>query len=241
MNNPYSLLLKEYITQSGLSLTEIENKMRKRGLNKNKAYLSSLQNGKMPAPPLNVTQALCDITGGDPLRLSLTGVLMEISEQDFFLINKDTNRLTTIDAIKEIIVTTIATLTDINKYKLSRLFSDSFIKNGIELTEEDALEALSYNDAKEVLNQIMADFTLSKIIKEGTKSLEEAAEIVQNTARNVEIKFEEKGQMVSGILTEKTTITDENYLGGEVSDEEFDYMLHCLVVYRKLNLKPFSS
>ncbi|MCC3359458.1 hypothetical protein [Bacillus sp. REN16] len=240
MNNPYSLLLKEYISQSGLSLTEIEYEMRKRGLSKNKAYLSSLQNGKMPPPPLNVTHALCDITGGDPLRLSLTGVLMEISEQDFFLINKDTNKVSTADAIKEIIVTTIATLMDINKYKLSRLFSDSFIKNGIELTEEDALEALTYNDAKEVLNQIMEDITLSKIIKEGTKSLEEAAEIVQHTARNVEIKFEEKGQTVSGILKEKTTISDANYLEDEVSDEEFDYMLHCLVVYRKLNLKPIE-
>lgn len=234
MNNPYSLLLKEYISQSGLSLTEIEYEMRKRGLSKNKAYLSSLQNGKMPPPPLDVTHALCDITGGDPLRLSLTGVLMEISEQDFFLINKDTNKVSTMDAIKEIIVTTIATLTDINKYKLSRLFSDSFIKNGIELTEEDALEGLSYSNAKEVLNQIMKDITLSNIIKEGTKSLEEAAEIVQHTVRNVENKFEEKGQTVSEILL------DANYLEGEVSDEEFDYMLHCLVVYRKLNLKPIK-
>ncbi|RFB11468.1 hypothetical protein DZB84_20595 [Bacillus sp. HNG] len=241
MNNPYSLLLKEYISQSGLSLTEIEYEMRKRGLSKNKAYLSSLQNGKMPPPPLNVTHALCDITGGDPLRLSLTGVLMEISEQDFFLINKDKNKVSSADAIKEIIVTTIATLMDINKYKLSRLFSDSFIKNGIELTEEDALEALTYNDAKEVLYQIMEGISLSKIIKEGTKSLEEEAEeIVQHTARNIEIKFEEKGQTVSGILKEKTTILDAIYLEDEVSDEEFDYMLHCLVVYRKLNLKPIK-
>lgn len=235
MNNPYSLLLKEYISQSGLSLTEIEYEMRKRGLSKNKAYLSSLQNGKMPPPPLNVTHALCDITGGDPLRLSMTGVLMEISEQDFFLINKDTDNVSTLDEIKEIIVTTIATLTDINKYKLSRLLSDSFIKNGIELTEEDALKAfLTYNAAKEALYQIIDGFTISEIIKAGTKSLEEAAEIVQHTARNVEIKFEEKGQMVSEILL------DANFLEGEVSDEEFEYMLHCLVVYRKLNLKPIK-
>lgn len=239
MKNPYSLLLKEYISQSGLSLTEIEYEMRKRGLSKNKAYLSSLQNGKMPPPPLNVTHALCDITGGDPLRLSLTGVLMEISEQDFFLINKDTNKVSTVDAIKEIIVTTIATLTDLNKYKLSRLFSDSFINYGIELTEEDALKALTYNDAKESLNQIMEDFTLSNIIKEGTKTLGKAAEI-ENTASNIEIKFEEKGQTVSGILKEKTTIPDANYLEGDVSDEEFNYMLHCLMVYRKLNLKPIK-
>lgn len=232
MNNPYSLLLKEYIAQSGLSLTEIENNMRKRGLNKNKAYLSSLQNGKMPPPPLNVTQALCDITGGDPLRLSLTGVLMEISEQDFFLINKDINKLTPIDAIKEIIVTTIATLTDINKYKLSQQFRDFFNDNGLVFTEEEVLEVLTYKDTKEILDQVLEMIPLNEFneaFKKGVNasSPEEAKEIMIEVTRNIDFKKKSK--------------LEANYIDGEITDEEFDYLMHCLVVYRKLNLKPFNS
>jgi len=204
MINPYSLLLKEYISQSRMSLSEIENEMRKRGLNKNKAYLSSLQNGKMAPPSFFVTRELCDIIGGNPVRLALTGSIMEISKQDFFPINRD---------IKDTIATMIAVTIDINKEKLSSTFSNSFIENGVAMSEEESLRMLSYDQVKEVLNLAIQSLPLKEAFEMG----------------------------IQANFYDEDLLNGRNYQSehkNNLSLDESVYLDECLSVYRKLNLKP---
>ncbi|MBD3843907.1 MAG: hypothetical protein IE909_18925 [Campylobacterales bacterium] len=153
MSNPYSLILKEYISNSRMSLTEIENEMRKRGFNKNKAYLSNLQNGKMDPPPFDVTHVLCDVIGGDPVRLALTGVLMEISEQEFFPFMTDT------------IATMLATLLDINKDKWSVLVSDFFSSEVSEVSKEEVMELFNYDTLKNIIDEALKEIPYKTIFE----------------------------------------------------------------------------
>ncbi|MCU4764619.1 hypothetical protein OCF08_21750 [Bacillus cereus] len=155
MSNPYSLLLKEAISKSRLSLSEIENEMRKRGFNKNKAYLSSLQNGKVDPPPFKVTHALCEIIGSDPVRLALTGTLMEISKLEFVPIVTDT------------MTTMLATLIDINKNELSGFLSDSFTNHGIETNEEEVLELLTFSKVKYMLDETVESLPFKELFEKG--------------------------------------------------------------------------
>ncbi|GLV66263.1 hypothetical protein Bmyc01_49320 [Bacillus mycoides] len=151
MSNPYSLLLKEYISNSRMSLTEIENEMRKRGFNKNKAYLSNLQNGKMDPPSFDVTHVLCDVIGGDPVRLALTGVIMKISQQEFFPVWTDT------------IATMLATFLDINKDKWSWMISEIFSMQGFELSKEKVDEIFDYASLKQHVNQAIEEIPFKEI------------------------------------------------------------------------------
>ncbi|OUS68706.1 hypothetical protein B1748_33165 [Paenibacillus sp. MY03] len=152
MSNPYSLLLKEYIKNSRMSLTEIENEMRKRGFNKNKAYLSNLQNGKMHPPPFDVTHVLCEVIGGDPVRLALTGVIMEISQQEFFPVWTDT------------IATMLATFLNINKDKWSWMLSEIFSMKGFEFSKEKVEEIFDYASMKQIVNEAIEEIPYKKII-----------------------------------------------------------------------------
>lgn len=151
MSNPYSLLLKEYISNSRMSLTEIENEMRKRGFNKNKAYLSNLQNGKMTPPSFDVTHVLCDVIGGDPVRLALTGVLMEVSQQEFFPVWTDT------------IAIMLATFLDINKDKWCWMISEVFSKRGFELSKDKVEEIFDYASLKKMVNEAIEEIPYEEI------------------------------------------------------------------------------
>ncbi|WP_129111146.1 hypothetical protein [Bacillus toyonensis] len=153
MSNPYSLLLKEYISNSRMSLTEIENEMRKRGFNKNKAYLSNLQNGKMDPPSFDVTHVLCDVIGGDPVRLALTGVIMKISQQEFFPVWTDT------------IATMLATFLDINKDKWSWMISEIFSMQGFELSKEKVEEIFDYALLKQMVNEAIEEIPYKEIVE----------------------------------------------------------------------------
>lgn len=65
----YSELLKRYISQSKLSLSEIEEHMRSKGFASNKSYISKLQNGIHPPAGEDITRALAEVTGGDVNKL----------------------------------------------------------------------------------------------------------------------------------------------------------------------------
>jgi hypothetical protein len=217
MSNPYSLLLKEYISNSRMSLTEIENEMRKRGFNKNKAYLSNLQNGKMGPPPFDVTHVLCDVIGGDPVRLALTGVIMEISQQEFMEISQQEF----IPALTGIIATMLATFLDINKDKWSWMMSEILSMNGFELSKEVVEEIFDYANMKQTVNEAINEIPYKELIESV-----------------IEQVIGEKG-VFTEVLMDTTGAQSE--VLGEFTQDEAEYLNECLGVYRKLNLKSLKE
>lgn len=85
----YSELLKKYIENSELSLSQIETKLREKGLSTNKAYISKLQNGKLPPAGDEINKALAEVLGGDEEELILVSyaekapILKEIIDKLF--------------------------------------------------------------------------------------------------------------------------------------------------------------
>lgn len=77
----YKDLLRKYIEQSHLTLDQIEEKMRAKNFSTNKAYISKLQNGKLPPAGDDITRALAEITGGDPENLIIAGYKEKAPEE----------------------------------------------------------------------------------------------------------------------------------------------------------------
>lgn len=212
MNNPYSLLLKEYISQSRLSLSEIENEMRKRDLKKNKVYLSNLQNGKLPPPPYVVTKALCDIVGGDPVRLGLTGTIMEIYQQGFFSF-MDNAQEQFPHIITDTVTTMIAVLFETNKEQLSIGIKDVFTELGYEISKEDCLDIFSFDSIKDIAEESIKTLPIREIM----------------------------ANFIKDVLNDNVLETNVDHLSDEdapLSTDEAEYLKECLSVYRKLKLKP---
>ncbi|MFJ5622938.1 hypothetical protein ACIQD3_09405 [Peribacillus loiseleuriae] len=212
MSNPYSLLLKGYISKSGMSLSEIETEMRKRGFKRNKAYLSSLQNGKMPVPPFTETRELCNVVGGDSLRLGLTGILMEVSDQEFFRSFLDT------------ITTIFATFLDINSERLSKELIEYSINNNLFDQKEETISNLDiqhffdFETVKHEVSEIINNMPWNRIIINGLKNEDEVTMQVEASIDDFQTSQEE-----------------------ELSPDESAYLKECLSVYRKLNLRPVDD
>lgn len=66
----YHVLLKKYIESSGLSLTEIGEKLRERGYQTDKSYLSRLKNNRTLPASEELNKAIAEITGNDPNMLN---------------------------------------------------------------------------------------------------------------------------------------------------------------------------
>ncbi|PGL70068.1 helix-turn-helix transcriptional regulator [Bacillus sp. AFS055030] len=106
----YYKLLKRYIKNSNLSLTEIANELNKLGFSKDKSYLSKLQNAKLTPPEEKLTRAIAKVTGGNVEELLWSAYiinaperfrtpLQSISDQLFNLENKDLEGKRKIDVI----------------------------------------------------------------------------------------------------------------------------------------------
>lgn len=230
MDNPYSLLLKEYVKISGMSLSEIEAEMRKRGFKRNKAYLSNLQNGKVSPPPFEETRELCNVIGGDPIRLGLTGVLMEISAPEFFI------------SITETITTMIATLLDINKAGLKKELAKFYI-NHFPFDEVEGFKQLEETKDKDEIEKIKEDiilhFDLEQYFDFNTVKHELDEQINQYPWHDMFIT----GLKEAIINKKEDSIEDvvelvDFQINHGISFEESEYLKECLNVYRKLNLKP---
>lgn len=212
MSNPYSFLLKEYISQSRLSLSEIENELRKRDFKKNKVYLSNLQNGKLPPPPYVVSKAICDIVGGDPIRLGLTGTIMEICQQGLFSF-MDTSQEEFTHVIIDTVTTMIAVLFDINKEQLSIRIKDIFTELGYEISKEDCLNIFAYNTIKDIAEESIKTQPIKEIIVDFFNEI---------SSDNVLETFVDHP-------------SDED---APLTPDEAEYLKECLSIYRKLKLKP---
>ena len=77
----YSSILSNYISTSRMTLQEIEDKMKGKGFSTNKAYISKLQNGKLPPAGEDITRALAEVTGGDVNALLLAGYIEKAPEE----------------------------------------------------------------------------------------------------------------------------------------------------------------
>jgi hypothetical protein len=231
MDNYYSLLLKEYVRNSGMSLSEIEAEMRKRGFKRNKAYLSNLQNGKVSPPPFEETRELCNVIGGDSIRLGLTGVLMEISAPEFFISMTDT------------ITTMIATLLDMNKVALKK----ELVKFYINDFPFDEVEGF-----KELLEEIKDNDEIEKIKEDIILANDLEQYLNFNAVKHVldeEInKYPWREMLITALreaIINKREDSIENVVelidfqfNHGISLKEAEYLKECLNVYRKLNLKP---
>ncbi|MFS0820792.1 S24 family peptidase [Bacillus sp. 1P02SD] len=72
----YPELIDLYINRSGMSLSEIAEKMKKeKGVKVDRTYISKLRKDPKYAASEEVNQAFAEITGGDPLRLVWAGLI----------------------------------------------------------------------------------------------------------------------------------------------------------------------
>ena len=230
MDNPYSLLLKEYVRNSGMSLSEIEAEMRKRGFKRNKAYLSNLQNGKVSPPSFDETCELCDVIGGDSIRLGLTGVLMEISAPEFFT------------SIKDTITTMIATLLDINKASLKKELVKFYIDH-FPFDEVKGFKELEGD--KDEIKKIKESFILSINLEEHFLDFN----TVKHELNDLINKYPWYEMFITSLKEalnneKEDSIEDivesvDFQINHGISIEEAKYLKECLNVYRKLNLKPY--
>lgn len=195
----YSEILKEYIKKSNLSLSELEKGLRKKGFNKNKSYLSNLQNGKVEPPSTDVNIALAEIIGADPLRLILTPLIEYLKQ------NKESDG--TSSFIKEtyfLMFSLFSTLVDIYK---DEFYEYAIALTGDERINEDFKEYFNYENMREVYNEIPEE----EIIK-------------------MFLPLETDSKSKIGSETEELQL--------EVTSDEEQYLIECLRIYRKMQLKP---
>ncbi|GGF72314.1 hypothetical protein GCM10010912_16790 [Paenibacillus albidus] len=75
----YSTLLKNSINKECLTLGEIEEKLKDSGQKTNKAYISKLQNGKLPPAGDKLNDALAAVLNIDPVELKAAAYREKIS------------------------------------------------------------------------------------------------------------------------------------------------------------------
>lgn len=72
---PYSKLLQAYIDKSGLTLDEITERCKARGIDIHPTYISKLRNGTRPAPSEEISRVLAEVLEGNPDELIFEGYL----------------------------------------------------------------------------------------------------------------------------------------------------------------------
>ncbi|GIO36917.1 LexA repressor [Paenibacillus antibioticophila] len=94
----YYELLKSYIKDSGLSLSEISERLKEYGYQVSKGYISQLQNGKTDNPATTeLNRALAKVTGGN-IETLLTAALIEKAPDE---IKNKFERLTMLKSLRE--------------------------------------------------------------------------------------------------------------------------------------------
>jgi len=165
----YSDIIKEYIQKSHLSLSEIEKELRKRGFNKNKSYLSNLQNGKVEPPSPNISIALAEIVDVDPVRLILTPLLESMKK------SKPTNDNNFIKDVPKVLFSCIATLADIYKEEFSQYMVDYFDDT---FDKEELINFLNYEVMRKNYDELPEEEIMQMFlpIESNTKQLDNQSE-----------------------------------------------------------------
>jgi hypothetical protein len=197
MANKYHSLIKKYILDSEISLSRIERELRKKGFNKNKAFLSNLQNGKIDPPSSDISFALAEITGGDTFRLISTALIDQIPTR---LTNNNNQLLDLFEQLKSL----LSVMMDNNKEIVVDFLT---LVLNFNIDRDELLEYLNYDSIKQGLDQV----TLNELFQ---------------------------GILPSNANETKTIDTSYTYLPHDLSNDETKYLIECLEVYRKLQLKP---
>ncbi|WP_129691609.1 helix-turn-helix domain-containing protein [Gottfriedia acidiceleris] len=77
----YYKLLRQYIKNSNLSLTDIAKELNKLGFSKDKSYLSKLQNAKLTPPEEKLTRTIAKVTGGNAEELIWCAYIINAPER----------------------------------------------------------------------------------------------------------------------------------------------------------------
>lgn len=77
----YKDLLQKYISDSGLSLSKISDKLKEKGFSTDKGYLSKLQNGKIPPAGEDLNRALAEVIGGSSEELIISAYMEKAPEE----------------------------------------------------------------------------------------------------------------------------------------------------------------
>lgn len=67
----YQDIVKKAIHSKRYSLSEVSTRLREQGIRADKAYLSKLQNGKIPAANDEINDALAKVLNIDPIELKI--------------------------------------------------------------------------------------------------------------------------------------------------------------------------
>lgn len=86
----YSKMMRESIQKSNLSLSKICEMLKPFGFKTNKAYLSNLQNGKLPPGSNSLNEALAQVLGIDPVDLKLAAYQEKIPKDVLKKLTKQT-------------------------------------------------------------------------------------------------------------------------------------------------------
>ncbi|WP_028590313.1 helix-turn-helix domain-containing protein [Paenibacillus massiliensis] len=84
----YSTLLKHSIEKKSLSLGEVAERLKLIGQRTNKAYISKLQNGKIPPAGDKLNDALAEVLEIDPVELKAAAYLEKIPPDVLKRMNK---------------------------------------------------------------------------------------------------------------------------------------------------------
>lgn len=77
----YSGLLNNYIKESGLTLSEICQRIEKKGISIDRSYLSKLKTGAKAPASDELSRAIAEVTGGDPEALVIAGYIEKSPEE----------------------------------------------------------------------------------------------------------------------------------------------------------------
>lgn len=216
MSLNYHSLLKKYILDSNLSLSQLEKKMREKGFNKNKSYLSNLQNGKVEPPSSEVSYALAEITGGDPIRLITVDLISQLPLEEV-------NNESFVSSLSNQIISMLATILEMNRAPLTK-FTLEHLPYNIDCTR--LYDSLTYDNLKAMFDdtppEVFIQYLTAPLIELEKQSLE------------MDKRFSEMGTNGHDVLNEikKVSLLDS------INKDELNYLTECLNMYRKMNLHP---
>jgi SOS regulatory protein LexA len=161
----YSELVDSYIKESGMSLGEIAEKMKKeKGVKVDRTYLSKLRNNPKYAATEEINQALAEVTGGDPLRLVWAGLIYgsHPSVRDILMLIDD-----------EVIIKALSLMKKYNYFNLSEEEQEKFENepdvidfwNSLSTSMERKEKQKISSNESELVNESLAIYSCDSMIK----------------------------------------------------------------------------
>ncbi|WP_405131117.1 XRE family transcriptional regulator [Paenibacillus sp. FSL H8-0317] len=84
----YAEIFRNYVRDSGLSLSQLCDLLHERGFKTTKSHLSKLQNGKLPPAGDKLNDALAEVLSVDPVELKVAAYREKISPEVLARLNE---------------------------------------------------------------------------------------------------------------------------------------------------------